>query len=263
MPIPLSPIVSIDWLSKHLNDPDLLLVDVRPAMAYAAGHLPGAISVDLAPARLSSSSAAALEAWRGQVQEVIQSAGITPDRTVVFYEDISGTMAPYGVWLLDAAGLGNGAMLDGGIRGWRAAGLPLSNEPVTPTRAATTIAPRPAVIATADDILADLSADNGTTQRIDTRAAHEHDAGTIPGSVHIDWTNHLDPATGAFKPMDELAAMYAAAGLDKEQETTSYCAGGFRAANTYVVMRALGFAHARNYAPSWSEWGMRPDTPKE
>src|SRR5688572_18808519 len=113
MPIPLSPIVSIDWLSKHLNDPDLLLVDVRPAMAYAAAHLPGAISVDLAPAKLSSSSPEALEAWREQLREVIQSAGITPDRTVVFYEDISGTMAPYGVWLLDAAGLGNGAMLDG------------------------------------------------------------------------------------------------------------------------------------------------------
>jgi 3-mercaptopyruvate sulfurtransferase SseA len=52
MAIPLSPIVSIDWLAKHLNDPDLLLVDVRPAMAYAAAHLPGAISVDLAPAKI-------------------------------------------------------------------------------------------------------------------------------------------------------------------------------------------------------------------
>jgi thiosulfate/3-mercaptopyruvate sulfurtransferase len=134
---------------------------------------------------------------------------------------------------------------------------------VAAIRSTTPIAPRPAVIATADDILADLAAESGSTQRIDTRAAQEHAAGAIPGAVHIDWTSHLDPATGAFKPLDELAAMYDAAGLDPEQETTSYCAGGFRAANTYVVMRALGFAHARNYAPSWSEWGMRPDTPKE
>jgi thiosulfate/3-mercaptopyruvate sulfurtransferase len=219
--------------------------------------------VDLAPAKLSSSSPAALEAWRTQLQDVIQGAGITPDRTVVFYEDISGTMAPYGVWLLDAAGLGNGVMLDGGIRGWHAAGHPLSKESVTATRSTTTIAPRPAVIATADDILADLSMGNGATQRVDTRAAHEHASGAIPGAVNIDWTTHLDPATGAFKPLDQIAAMYDEAGLNKEQETTSYCAGGFRAANTYVVMRALGFAHARNYAPSWSEWGMRPDTPKE
>lgn len=262
MSLSTGPIVSAAWLSEHANDSDVLIVDIRPGNAYAAAHLPGAISVDLAPARLGSSSEAAISAWHGRLQELVQSAGITPQHTVVFYEDISGTMAPYGVWLLDAAGLGNGAMLDGGIRGWHAAGLPLTQEPTRATRSDTTIAPISEPVATLEGISAQLADTLSTDQFVDSRTINEHAAGAIPGAIHVDWTTHLDPATGAFRPMEELSALYEEAGLNREAPATAYCAGGFRAANTYVVLKALGVPQARNYAPSWGEWGMHPDTPK-
>lgn len=263
MSLSTGPIVSASWLSEHINDDNVLVIDVRPRDAYAAAHLPGAISVDLAPARLGSSSDTAINAWYERLQELVQAAGITPQQTVVFHEDISGTMAPYGVWLLDAAGLGNGAMLDGGIRGWHAAGLPLTQDPSEATRSDTTIAPLAAPVATLNGISAQLADTANTEQFVDARTTAEHLNGTIPGSVHVDWTAHLDPATGAFRPMDELAAMYEDAGLNREAPATSYCAGGFRAANTYVVLKALGVPQARTYAPSWGEWGMHPETPKQ
>jgi thiosulfate/3-mercaptopyruvate sulfurtransferase len=252
------PIVSADWLAAHLDDAGIIVIDVRPAVAYQQAHLPGAISLDLAPARLARSTSAAIEQWVPRVQDLVRGAGITADRTVIFYEDISGTMSAYGVWLLDAAGLGNGAMLDGGIQGWYRAGFPLSAEPAVPTPADTIIEPDLAVVGTLDGLLAEIG--NGDGQRVDARGDGEYLAGAMPGAAHVDWTRHLDPATGQFLPLDDLRALYAA--LDPSRPTTTYCAGGFRAANSYVVLKALGFTQPRNYAPSWGEWGMHPQTPR-
>lgn len=256
--MPIGPIVSADWLAEHIEDADVILVDVRPAMAYQQAHLPGAISLDLAAARLASSAPGAIEAWLPRIQTLIQQAGVTANQTVIFYEDVSGTMSAYGVWLLDAAGLGNGAMLDGGIQGWYRAGHPLSDEPATTIPSETTITPNYEVIGTLDGLLAEIGNDEG--QRVDSRATGEYLAGAMPSATHVDWTRHLDPATGTFLPLDDLRAIYA--DLDPNLPTTTYCAGGFRAANSYVVLKALGFAQPRNYAPSWGEWGMHPQTPK-
>ena len=167
-------------------------------------------------------------------------------------------MSAYGVWLLDAAGLGNGAMLDGGIQNWYRAGHPLSNELTTPAPSETTITPNLAVVGTLDGLLAEIGQDEG--QRVDARATGEYSAGAMPDAINVDWNRHLDPATGSFLPLADLRTLYA--DLDPALPTTTYCAGGFRAANSYVVLKTLGFAQPRNYAPSWGEWGMQPQTPK-
>lgn len=257
---PDSPIVGTDWLNTHLSDPDVLVVDVRPAMAYQMAHIPGAISLDLTPARLSRSTPDALDAWRQRVELLVQAAGIRRDHTVVFLEDISGTTAAYGVWLLDAAGLGNGHMLDGGIQAWHREGLPLTQDPTIVAPSDTVLSFSPEVVATLDGLTAELAAPE-TSQRIDTRATAEYQNGAIPGAFHVDWTRHLNPETGSFRPLSELRELYA--DLDPEQPTTTYCAGGFRAANSYVVLKALGFSQPRTYVPSWGEWGMHPSTPKQ
>jgi thiosulfate/3-mercaptopyruvate sulfurtransferase len=254
----MSPIVSVDWLIEHNNDPDIVVADVRPVAAYAQSHLPGAISIDLAAVRLTSSSPVAVESWFQKLQALIQDAGIAPNQTVVFYEDISGTMAAYGVWMLDAAGLANGAMLDGGIQAWYRAGQPLSDDPTSLAPSTPLITPNLDVVGTLAGLVEEIGAESG--QRVDARADHEHAAGAMPAATNVDWTRHLDGATGTFLPMPELAALYA--DLDPTKPTTTYCAAGFRAANSYVVLKALGFSQPRSYAPSWSEWGTHPQTPK-
>lgn len=255
------PIVSTGWLHQNLDQPGVVVVDVRPHDAYLAGHIPGAQHLDLSILRLASSAPAVLHLWKERLQEVVQRAGITPDQRVIFYEDYSGTLAATGVWLLDAAGLRNGALLDGGLNRWMAEGNPTSREVVQPEESTTIIQPDDRVLATADEILADLRT-GGSMRFVDSRAPVEHRQGAIPGAANIDWTRHLD-ADGAFLPLPELAELYGTAGLDTDDQVVSYCAGGFRASHTYVALRALGFTDIANYAPSWGEWGQRPDTPKQ
>jgi thiosulfate/3-mercaptopyruvate sulfurtransferase len=128
------PIVTTDWLQQHLEDPTLIIVDVRQAAAWQRVHLPGAIPFDVTSVHLARSDAGAIARWEKHLQASLRALGVTREHTVVFYEDISGTSAAYGVWLLDAAGLGNGAMLDGGIQAWTHAGGALTTDVIPRSR---------------------------------------------------------------------------------------------------------------------------------
>ena len=256
-------IVDIDWLMAHQANAATIIVDVRPYAQYQLAHIPGAISLDVAALRLPASDEQTIAAWTRHLQKGLRAAGISAESRVVFYEDISGTLAAFGVWLLDVAGLRNGALLDGGLRAWQTAGQPLSTEPETPQPSTVEISLDRTVLATADEILNDLHADPSLTRLVDTRGVTEHRSGTIPGSINVEWTQHLDPATGKLKSHDDLQALYADAGISSKQPAVTYCAGGFRAAHTYVILRSIGFQDVGSYAPSWAEWSQRPDTPVE
>lgn len=256
-------IIDADWLVAHQADPATVIVDVRPPSQYQLAHIPGATSLDVAALRLPASDEQTIEAWTRHLQKGLRAAGIGTESRVIFYEDISGTLAAFGVWLLDAVGLHNGAFLDGGFRAWQAAGQALSTEPKTSTPSTVEISLDRSVLATADEILSDLNATLSTNQLIDTRGVVEYRSGTIPGAVNVEWTHHLDPTTGKVKSHDDLQALYANARISPDQPTVTYCAGGFRAAHTYVILRSLGFPSVSSYAPSWAEWSQRPDTPVE
>jgi len=86
--------------------------------------------------------------------------------------------------------------------------------------------------------------------------------GAIPGAVHIEWKHNLGP-DGAFRPAEELRAMYERAGVTPDREVITYCQGGYRAAHSYLALRLLGYPRVRNYVGSWKEWGDRDDLPVE
>jgi thiosulfate/3-mercaptopyruvate sulfurtransferase len=252
---PLDLLVSADWLADHRDE--VIVVAVRPADRYAAGHIPGARAIDLYPMKILDSDPDLIAGWVESIQAAFRELGIRHGDRVVFYEDYSGTTAARGVWLMRALALGAGAMLDGGLSAWEASGRPTDTETVEVEPSDVTARLDPALFATASDV---LDATEGDGAIIDTRGAVEWMQGTIPTARHLEWIRHLNPG-GTLKPLDELRAMYEQLGVSPDDAVVTFCASGYRAAHTWLVLTMLGYGDVRNYAPSWGEWGRRPDLP--
>jgi thiosulfate/3-mercaptopyruvate sulfurtransferase len=243
-----------------------LVLDVRPAEAFAVSRLPGAIHLDLWGVSLIDTSAAPLRAFMWMIGHLFSLRGVTPGRPVVIYEDTSGIRAARVFWFLEYLGHPNVRVLDGGFNAWTRAGLSLATEVVTPVPSLWHGEPDSSRIATWDQVLERL--DSSEVAVLDTRSEAEFFAeevrakrgGAIPGAVNLEWKNNLRP-DGTFKSAEELRAMYSKLGVTPDREVVTYCQGGYRAAHAYLALRIIGFPRVRNYTGSWKEWGDREDLP--
>ena len=272
-------VVSTDWLAEHLGEPDLRVVDVRwyldPSRrgreAHAAGHVPGAVFLDV-DADLSAPGGgrgrpAGRHPWPApdQVARVMSAAGIGPGVRVVAYDDQSGAVAARLWYLLRAHGHDAAAVLDGGIAKWVAEGRPLDSTipAVPPARFAArlrpgfvadkaTVAARPA-----GALLLDARAREryrGEVEPIDPRAGH------IPGARSAPFTENLTGSpVPVFRSPDELRARYAALGAEAAPPIV-YCGSGVTACHDLLALHLAGL-RGTLYAGSWSEWSADPALP--
>ena len=245
-----------------------LLIDMRPAEAFAQGHLRGAVHLDLWGVSLIDTDEAPLRAFMWMIVHLFSLRGVVPDRPVVVYEGDSGLRAARAYWFLEYLGHTSVRLLDGGLNAWTAAGLPVTTDVTSPVASQWHGAAHPERLATWRDVRDRLG--NPDAAILDARSDAEYygeqvrakRGGAIPGAVHIEWTRNLTEG-GKFKAAAELAAMYTAAGVTADREVVTYCQGGYRAAHTYLALRLLGYPRVRNYTGSWKEWGDREDLPLE
>jgi thiosulfate/3-mercaptopyruvate sulfurtransferase len=265
----LPPIVDAFWLHAHRDA--VVLADVRfyldgrPARAaYDAGHLPGAVFVDL-ERRLSAPGAPADGRHPLPAPEHFAAGmgayGIGDDTIVIAYDDAGGVIAARLVWMLRALGH-DAALLDGGLLTWDGP-VETAEQPVAP--ASFTPRPWPAdLLASADDA-ADTAANlvidarprdrfAGTPDGIDPRAGH------VPGARSVPCREHLD-AEGRLLPVEEVRARLEAAGVGGERPLVSYCGGGVTACHNLLVIEHAGLGSGRLYPGSWSQWSNDPDRP--
>jgi len=269
------PLVSVDWLAANLTDPSLRIADVRWSLAeppgaerYAAGHLPGAIFLD-AGAELSSPgegpgrhpvpSAMKLASILGQ-------RGIGNEHAVVAYDDAGGSIAARLWWLYRHFGHdGTCAVLDGGIRAWTDAGLPLeTGSPFHPAATWTPGQPSDDLVGTDDvaairdgeTLLLDARAGEryrGETEPIDPRAGH------IPGAVSAPFAANLGP-DGRFLAAEALRVRYAALGAG-ERPVVAYCGSSLSATHDLLALELAGIGGGWLYEGSWSDWSSDPSRP--
>ena len=262
-------LISPAALSARLDGAERpIVLDLRPAEQFAAGHVPGAAHLDLFGVSLIDTDPGPLRAFLWMIGHLLASRGADPARTVVVYDERSGIRAARGFWFLEYFGHADARLLDGGFGVWQREGRPVSRD-ADPPRGSGWVAVQ------VDDRLAtwrDLHERLGRADVavLDTRTDGEYHGttvrarrgGAIPGAVHVEWTRNLSQ-DGAFKPAEELRSMYADAGVTPDKEVISYCQGGYRAAHGYLALRLLGYPRVRNYIGSWKEWGDRQDLPVE
>jgi thiosulfate/3-mercaptopyruvate sulfurtransferase len=259
-------LVDARWLRAHRDDPDLIIVDTRPAKDYWAGHLAGARHLDPFPFHYYDSDTHGTAEFKAQLEWIFSALGITTRKKVVFYEDNSGMRAARCAWALEFMGHPGAMILDGGLGALFGERLVTEAHPFAPERFDGV--PRDEVAASRPYIVERLG--RPEVQLFDVRSDAEYygervrarRGGAIPGAYHLDWTEALD-AAGRFKPAAELRSMYGKLGLDPDAEIITYCQGGYRAAHAYFALRLAGYPNARNYWGSWAEWGNREDAPIE
>ena len=255
------------------------MVDVRwyldPARkgkdAYLAGHLPGAVfldvDADLAAPGGRRGGPVGRHPWPSaeQVGRVLGAAGIGPADAVVAYDDQSGAVAARLWYLLRAHGHERVAVLDGGIAQWTSEGRPLETgvpglEPCAYGARLLSgfVLEKAAVVALPPgSVLLDARAGEryrGEVEPIDPRAGH------IPGAKSAPFTGNLtEDAIPRFRPGGELRARFEALGAS-EQEPVVYCGSGVTACHDLLALHLAGL-RGRLYAGSWSEWTSDPDRP--
>ncbi len=245
-----------------------VVLDLRPAEAFAAGHIPGAAHLDLFGLSLIDTDPGPLDAFLWMIAHLLTSRGVSADRPVVVYDEQSGIRAARAFWFLEVFGHPDARLLDGGVPAWERGGYFTTTEAASPERGKWRVDRRDERLSTWRDLRDKLGADG--VAMLDTRSDGEYcgttlrakRGGSIPGAVHIEWTRNLG-RDGAFKPADELRSMYEHAGVTPDKEVISYCQGGYRAAHSYLALRLLGYPRVRNYIGSWKEWGDREDLPVE
>lgn len=245
-----------------------LLLDLRPPEAYAAGHIPGAIHLDLWGVSLIDTDPAPVKAFMWMIEHVLAVHGVDSATPVVVYDDQSGVRAARAFWFLEYFGHPAVRLLDGGFKAWTAAGLPVTRDADAPPKSEWTGSREEKTLATWRDVKGAIA--RGDKVLLDTRSDEEYHGtlvraergGAVPGAVHIEWTRNLAPS-GEFKPAGDLKRMYEEAGVTPDREVITYCQGGYRAAHSYLALRLLGYPRVRMYIGSWKEWGDRTDLPIE
>ncbi|GED08923.1 sulfurtransferase [Cellulosimicrobium cellulans] len=256
-----------------------VVLDVRWALGltdgreqHRAGHVPGAVYVDLETELAAPPSPAAGRhplPDPADLQAAARRWGVLGDRPVVVYDAVGGTSAARAWWLLRWAGHDDVRILDGGLAAWQAAGHALDEGDVRPEPGDVVVTPGGMPVLDADGA-ADLAASGvlldarageryrGEVEPVDPRAGH------VPGAVSAPTTDNL-AADGTFLDAAALRARFAGLGAlngahDAPPAVGVYCGSGVTAAHEVAALATLG-VEAALYAGSWSQWSNDPARP--
>ena len=270
-------LVSTEWLARELGASDLRVVDASwhldardPAAEYEAGHIPGAVFMDLAGLADATTELPMMLPAPEKFASRMQSLGLGDGSRIVLYDNSDVKTSARAWWMLNLFGAHEVAILDGGLAKWKAEGRDLATGKESLRHRHFTVWRDAAYIRSKDQMLALLDTkaeqivDARSTARFEGREAEPRlgvNPGHIPGSKNLPM-GELFNANGTWKDKAGLTIAFAAAGVDPLQPIAATCGSGITAATVAFAAHLLGNTSVAVYDGSWSEWGADASTPK-
>ncbi len=255
-------------LLEHLHDPHLVLIDVSHALVYREAHIPGARHLEIARILAGTQPCPGTVPEPEQLHRALESLGIEPHHHIIAFDDEGGGWAARFLWTLHLCGHTGYSYLNGGLVAWLSEGYPVTSELPTIDPSKWTVTGHPEVLADADYILSRLGHPDCTLW--DARSLEEYTgqlqfgpkAGHIPGAIHLDWTELLDPVRHMrLRPLAELHVLLDKVGLRASTEVICYCQAHHRSALAWLTGRILGMTNIKAYPGSWAEWSTLRHAP--
>ena len=265
----LNTVINGESLNRKIQEQhsDLLIIDARPFSDFIAGHIIGSFNLDLMNFHWLDTSKEGLLHFNRQMKILLNYLGINTTKTVVFYDDISGSTASRGVWLLHYFSHNRVYLLDGGFNNWLKSNYPteIKTHSFMPIKCDYVV--DNSVLADFDYVKDKIEENTNDVVILDCRSEGEYNGsiaraykkGHIPKAININWTNNLE--NDKFKQLENLDRLYSF--IPKDKEIITYCQGGYRAANTYLILKKLGYVNVKMYLGSWNEWGNIGTAPVE
>ena len=270
-------LVSTEWVAEHGGDANVRLVEVDvDTAAYEQGHIAGAVGWNW-QSQLQQSVRRDVVS-KTEMEQLLGSAGVDNDTTIVLYGDNNNWFAAWAFWQIRYYGHSSVKLMNGGRAKWLAENRPTTIDAANPeAKTYRASDPDESIRAYRDQVLAGVG--SGSISLVDVRSPQEFSGellappnlpqegsqrgGHIPGAANIPWAQAANE-DGTFKSADELAELYGGKGIDGSRDTVAYCRIGERSSHTWFVLtQLLGHGNVRNYDGSWTEWGSIVGAPIE
>ena len=271
-------LVSTDWLAAHLSNPDLRILDGSwylpaanrdPKAEYDQAHIPGARFFDIDEIADLRSDLPHMAPPPEKFMSRMRAMGVGDGHQIVVYDGFGVNSAARVWWMFKLMGHDDVAVLDGGLPKWQREGREVEDlDPV--------IRDRHMIVRVQNHLVRDVTQVSQASKLedaeiIDARAAARFRgeapepreglrSGHIPGSKNVPF-NDLLTAENTMKPVDELRAVFEAAGVDLSKPAITTCGSGVTAAILALAMERMGKTDWSVYDGSWAEWGQFPTLP--
>jgi thiosulfate/3-mercaptopyruvate sulfurtransferase len=242
-------LVSHLWLKEHLDDPNLVILDTRPKVAYMYGHIKNSISLTVEQVIKINQHGAHLAPDTEFCSELLGSIGIDETKTVVVTGESMDPSVTRIAWTILYFGHLDTRILDIGISVWQSLGLPMTRAqkklPVTkfvPN-------PKPEIRIESDELKNSL----GKITILDARSPQEYFGGHILGSILSPFTDGLGQNGFLFDTKESLTSLYAEK-IPKDKEIICYCMHGHRASSLFYQLKIAGYENVKLYDGSFIDW---------
>lgn len=242
--------ITHSWLKENLNDPNLVIIDTRPKIAYSYGHIPNSVSLVVDQLIQIGPAGAHLAPDPQKASQLLGDLGIDNSKNVIVTGELMDPSVFRVTWTLQYLGQKNTKILDASIGTWQAMGLEMTRAQKKPIPVQFLPQIQENMRIQADELQGLI----GKATILDARSPQEFFGGHIPSSVLFPFTDGIGQDGNLLDSQESLSNLFSQRNITPDKELVCYCMHGHRASSLYYQAKIAGFEKVRLYDGSFIDW---------